>query len=145
MYTDEDELADSATALEELHAVTGASGRRYDLVDGRVPFSTRGQRRQNPERPERGRSPTPRWNQQSGYHEQVGSRGSGSVDQTTSFAANPYRRSSDSRSVASDRSRSMSMDSDRRRTNVRNAISSFRDRRSASHERTRCTKSDGVD
>jgi len=29
------------------------------------------------------------------------------------------------------------MDSDRRRTNVRNAISSFRDRRSASHERTR--------
>ena len=137
LYTDEDELADSATALEELHAVTGVSGRRYDLVDGRVPFSTRGQRRQNPERPERGRSPTPRWNQQSGYHEQVGSRGSGSVDQTTSSAANPYRRSSDSRSVASDRSRSMSMDSDRRRTNVRNAISSFRDRRSASHERTR--------
>ena len=31
----------------------------------------------------------------------------------------------------------MSMDSDRRRTNARNAISSFRDRRSASHERTR--------
>ena len=134
LLTDGDEL-DSAASLEiaELHAVTGASGRRYDMVDERVPLSTRGQRRQNPEHA-RGRSPTRRWNQQSGYHEQVGSRGSGSVDQTTSSAANPYRRSSDSRSVASDRS--MSVDSDRRRTNVRNAISAFRGRRSASHERT---------
>ena len=126
LFTGEDELADNAAALEELYPVTGASGRTYDLVDARVP-------RRGGARPERGRSPTRRWNQQSGYHEQVGSRGSGSVDQTTSSAANPYRKSSDSRSVASDRS--MSMDSDRRRTNVRNAISSFRDRRSASHQR----------
>ena len=68
LFTGEDELADSAAALEELYPVTGVSGRTYELVDDRVP-------RRGGARPERGRSPTRRWNQQSGYHEQVGSRG----------------------------------------------------------------------
>jgi len=130
LFTDDDEFVDSAASLEiaELHALTGTSGRTYNMVDARV---QRG--RGSNTRPERGRSPTQRWNQQSGYHEQVGSRGSSSVDRTTSSAANPYRKPSDSRSVVSDRS--ISVDSDRRRTNVRSAISAFRGRRSGS-ERT---------
>ena len=63
-------------AVEELHAAQGVSGRNYAMVDKRVPDRLRGR---SPERGresfDRGRSPTRRWGQQSGYHEQIGSRG----------------------------------------------------------------------
>ena len=58
---------------EELHAVQCVSGRSYAMVGQRVPDRLRGRGRENVQ--DRGRSPTRRWGQQNGYHEQIGSRG----------------------------------------------------------------------
>ena len=122
-------------APEEHHAVQGVSGRNYAMVDQRVPDRLCGRGRENVQ--DRGRSPTRRWDQQSGYHEQIGSRGR-YPEQLDSRGSSVGNRPDDTTSVVPPYGRSRSADSERtdqRRQNVRNAINSFRGRRSSNQSR----------